>query len=47
MVEKLRSDISVFYGATVATGDIMTPENGIPIKKRNIKPLETLPPRKD
>ena len=41
----MRTDVSVL--STVTTGSTITPENHIPIKKRNIKPLSTSPPRTD
>ena len=47
MVEIIRTNLSVFNGATGATGAIITPEKIIPRKKRNIKSLAMSPPRKD
>ena len=43
MVPKMRIDLSLLF---VATGASITPEKLIQIKKREIKSLETLPPRK-
>ena len=44
MVDKIRTDLSVLYGVTGAS---VTPGKRIPRKKRNMKSLETSPPRKD
>ena len=44
MVHRMQNDISVLSGSTGAS---IMPEKRIPGKKRKIKSLETLPPRKD
>ena len=41
------TDISVNYGLTGETREIVTPGKRIPRKKINIKSLATSPPRKD
>ena len=46
-MDKSLSNLSVLSGSTGAIGASITPEKRIPIKKGNIKPLATSPPRKD
>ena len=47
MVDKLRTDLSVNSVLTGETRVSISPEKRITRKKRNIKSLATLPPRKD
>ena len=46
MADKLRTDLSVNSGLAGETRASVTPEKLIPRKKRNLKSLATLPPRK-